>query len=68
MGSAARFTALLVAGVAIVVLYVRSGDSPVVLVLSLLTLLVGLYLWDARPWELDDAEPDRPDDDPDPRS
>ncbi len=53
MGSAARFVLLLAAGVVIVVLYVRTGESLVVLALSLLTLLVGLVLVDRRPWVVD---------------
>jgi hypothetical protein len=62
MGSARRFGALLAAGVAIVVLYVRAGESPVVLVLALVTLVVGLVLWETRPWlgaEAGGVEPER---------
>lgn len=53
--TAARFVLLLAAGVGIMVLYVRAGESVVVLVLSLATLLIGLALWSQQPWRTDDA-------------
>ena len=51
MESAVRFLALLAVGVAVVVLYVRTGESVAVLVLSLTTLLIGLAAVALRPWE-----------------
>jgi hypothetical protein len=50
VGSAARFTALLAVGVAIMVIYVRSGESLVVLLLCLATFLAGLAVWIKQPW------------------
>lgn len=76
MGSAARFTALLAVGVAITVIYVRSGESLVVLLLCLVTFLAGLAVWIRQPWAIgaglgagrsgragpaDGREPNRPD-------
>lgn len=46
-----RFLLLLAAGVAIVLAYVRSGESTVVLVLSLLTFLAVVAAVALRPWE-----------------
>ncbi len=56
MGSAARFVLLLAAGVVIVVLYVRTGESLVVLALSLVTLLAGLVLAERRPWAVERSD------------
>lgn len=51
--SVATFTALMVTGVLIVLIYIRSGESLVALALSLITLFVVLGLWQWRPWALD---------------
>lgn len=47
----ARFVGLLAVGVAIVVAYVRTGESIAVLVLSLVTFVVILAVVALRPWE-----------------
>lgn len=53
MGSVGRFVLLLAAGVFIMVVFVRSGESLGVLVLSLATFGLGLAAYVAQPWHLD---------------
>ena len=50
--SAGTFATILAVGVLIVLIYQWSGDSIIVLIMSLLTLFALLALWDRKPWQV----------------
>lgn len=54
--TALTFAALLVTGSLVVLLYIWSGESKLVLVLALFTLGAALFLADWRPWEVDESK------------
>ncbi len=51
MKTMAVFLGLMTTGVLVVMLYLWSGESLVVLVLTLITILTALWLFQRRPWE-----------------
>lgn len=68
MRTAGLFTALMAAGVAIVLVYIWSGESLAVLILSIISLFAVLLIVQWRPWRVDgDSLWPRPStEDPDP--